>query len=213
MLFFCWAMRVMGSHSAENYAIIKSLYHEYRHTTDLDEKGFFFSLTCLQICRPTPAYAATTRAQIVQYLRDAQQGKIPLDNTAIKTPKKSEVASHPTESASDIRSVYTIRPLNAAEFEFGTEAVTAPVGVTPGELKEKAEQEHWIGMRVDLWDEGGAGTLLVKVQYWWRLEAASNEERKLGVDQNRVWKQCLHDIMFLGPKDGTEGQDGLEILE
>ena len=67
-------------------------------------------------------------------------------------------------------------------------------------------------MRVDLWDEGGEEDgLLVKVQYWWRFEEIPEHER--GDEQAMGWRQCLHDIMYLGPKDGTEGEDGLEVLE
>jgi hypothetical protein len=69
-------------------------------------------------------------------------------------------------------------------------------------------------MRVDLWDEGGEDEgLLVKVQYWFRLEETLERQRVMGDDGWMGWKQCLHDITYLGPKDGTEGQEGLEILE
>ena len=197
--------------STDQTTLIKTLYHTYRHTTDLNLKGQFFSPTCIQICRPTPSYAATTREQIVQYLRDAQEGKIPVSDEFSTSTHNPVVSEEPTpqEKASG---VYTIRPLLASEFEFSTADVTAPVGFSPEELRRKAEEEEWVGMRVDLWERGGRG-LLVKVQYWWRLEEVLEGERAVGEGRGREWKQCLHDIMYLGPSDGTEGKDGLEILE
>jgi hypothetical protein len=112
------------------------------------------------------------------------------------------------------RSVYTIRPLHTSEFDFGTDDITAPIGFIVEELKQKAAQEGWVGMRVDLWnqDEDRKG-LLVKVQYWWRLEEISGDGRVMDEFASRGWRQCLHDIMYLGPKDGTEGEEGVEVLE
>ena len=153
----------------------------------------------------------------MQYLKDAQQGKIP-----VETPSSTEKVDAPksqndqTKSGTNRkrRGVYTIRALQPSEFEFGTDDITAPVGLTVEELKYLAEQEKWIGLRVDLWDEGGDEEgLLVKVQYWWRLEEVPHNERMVCEAQGLVWRQCLHDIMYLGPKDGTEGANGQEILE
>lgn len=193
--------------------LIKELYHSYRHTADLDYKGLFFSPSCLQICRPTPSYAATTRKEIVQYLRDAQEGKVPVEATTAAPPDKSQAASTHTESNTNPRSVYTIRALREEEIDFGTKKITAPIGLAPDELRRKAEQESWVGMRVDLWDENSDSGLLVKVQYWWRRERIPEGERIFNDDQEVAWKQCLHNIMYLGPKDGTEGGQGVEILE
>lgn len=103
-------------------------------------------------------------------------------------------------------SYYTIRPLLPSEHTFGTAVATAAIGLTPAALAASAEAEGWIGMRVDMWDEGSEEGLLVKVQYWWRLEAERDEE------DGKVWRQCLHDIMYLGPRDGTEGTEGVEVL-
>jgi hypothetical protein len=182
---------------------IKTLYNTYRHTTSPSSKGHFFSPTCLQICRPDPSYAATTRAQIVQYLQDAERGKVPLKQNADSDNQPRPRKENPV--AGDTAR-YTIRSLVASEHTFGDGAATAAIGLTPAKLQAKAEAEGWIGMRVDLWDEGVEEGLLVKVQYWWRLEAEGNEE------DGKVWRQCLHDIMYLGPRDGTEGAGGLEIL-
>jgi hypothetical protein len=194
-------------------AHIKDLYHAYRHTEDLGHKGLFFSPDCLQICRPTPSYAATTREEIVQYLKDAQQGKVPVD-IPTSPPTESLATSAPALGHSPKgRGVYTIRPLRPSEMEFGTENVTRPIGMTPDEVKQKAQEEGWSGMRVNLWDEGGEGGLLVRVQYWWRLEKVSDEELMANDQQGKSWRQCLHDIMYLGPKYGTEIAEGLEILE
>jgi hypothetical protein len=179
--------------SAETVAHIKQCYHSYRNTVNADRQGLFFSPNCMQICRPIPSYAATTREQIVQHIKEAARNS--------KKPAKG-------------KSVYTIRPLQPFEFEFGNNDVTAPIGLTVEDLKHKALQESWVGMRVDLWDEGGEDEgLLVKVQYWFRLEETLERQRVMGDDGWMGWKQCLHDIIYLGPKDGTEGQEGLEILE
>ena len=203
--------------TADIVASIKHSYHAYRHTGDIDRKGSFFSPDCMQICRPTPSYAATNRDEIVQYLRDAQQGKIPIDAPASSSTCISgrsdcyATGSRATTRAKE-RSVYTIRPLRPGEFGFGSDDITAPVGLTVEQMKSRAIQEGWVGMRVNLWDEGREG-LLVKVQYWWRLRETANNKRLAGDHSGTDWDQCLHDIMFLGPKDGTENEEELELLE
>jgi hypothetical protein len=197
--------------TTDTVAYIKHCYHLYRHTENIDRKGLFLSPKCMQICRPTPSYAATSRDGIVQYLRDAQQGKIPgsSSNGTSNFSDSFETESQPTKPVEG-RSVYTIRPLQCSEFDFGSDDIIAPIDLTVEQLKSKAVHEKWIGMRVNMWDEGG-GDLLVKVQYWWRLEG--NAKREQGGDLPVTsWRQCLHDIMFLGPKNGTENEEGLEIL-
>jgi hypothetical protein len=187
--------------------LIKKLYHTYRHTSDFHKKGLFFSQTCMQICRPIPTYAATTREQIVQYLKDAEKEKITnTDNY------NASITSSTGET--NLKNLYTMRPLRPGEVEFGTPDVTSHVGVTPSELVQKVKDEGWIGMRVDLWTEGvGNEGLLVKVQYWWREEYVVPGEEVEGDEGVKGWRQCFHDIMYLGPRDGTQGEEGLEILE
>ncbi|KAF1943020.1 hypothetical protein EJ02DRAFT_453741 [Clathrospora elynae] len=206
-------MAVRPLPTADTIAQIKHTYRIYRHTQDLDRKGLFFSPGCLQICRPTPSYAATTRDQIVQYLKDAAQGRVPVE-TPSAVPICLNVTSTPAKPAKG-KAVYTIRPLKASEFDFSTDAITAPIGLNVEVLKQKAMQEKWVGMRVDLWDEGGEkeGGLLVKVQYWWRFEQVPEHERVLDETEGKGWRQCLHDIMYLGPRDGSEGGNGVKILE
>jgi hypothetical protein len=220
-------------------ALIKQLYHSYRDTSNIDHKGLFFSPTCIQICRPIPSYAATSRAGIVKYLKDAQVGDVPVADTAppSKMPtkmreedenavKRKPLATATTEIEKEqphndgdnekpkSRDVYTIRPLHASEHEFSVNTITAPVGLTPAQLLQKSKDEAWIGMRVDLWTDGAADEgLLVKVQYWWRKEAVKPEEQIEGDEREEGWRQCLHDIMYLGPKDGSEGEEGLEVME
>ncbi|KAF2855814.1 hypothetical protein T440DRAFT_440403 [Plenodomus tracheiphilus IPT5] len=196
----------MEAPSPELVARIKKLYHLYRHTTDLGKKGLFFSRDCLQICRPMPSYAAVSRSQIVEYLHDVQQGKVPISSNTTKPIRLGE-----PRKTTEVKGVYTIRPLKTTEFEFGSDFTTQPVSMTTEELNTKARLEEWVGMRVDLWDQGVEGGLMVKVQYWWRLEDVSQGERITG--EAREWRQCLHDIMYLGPKDGTETALGLEVLE
>ncbi|KAH7398489.1 hypothetical protein BKA66DRAFT_453219, partial [Pyrenochaeta sp. MPI-SDFR-AT-0127] len=200
--------------SVDAIADIKKLYHAYRHTSDIDRKGLFFSPTCLQICRPTPSYATTTRGGIVQFLKDAQEGIVPVHNSpsvdAASTPKAPNTLAKGNELEG--KGVYTIRALQPSEYKFGNDEITAPINLTVKNLEQKAEEENWIGMRVNLWTEGGAqDTLFVKVQYWWRREVIPEDERL--EDEGEIgWRQCLHDIMYLGPKDGTEVEVGLEVL-
>ncbi|KAK4160906.1 hypothetical protein QBC43DRAFT_324824 [Cladorrhinum sp. PSN259] len=175
----------MSSHSDNKFITnhLKALYSSYRDTTDIDAKGLFFSTECMQICRANPSYAATNRETIVRYVREATEAGVGGESLASK------------------KEGWSARPLREDEFEFGgtDEAVTAPIGLTTSELKEKAKEEGWAGLRVDLWfyDEEQPETdgLLVKVQYWWRKE--SDDE----------WRQILHDIMYMGPLDGTQGAE------
>jgi hypothetical protein len=164
---------------------------------DLDAKGSFFSPTCSQICRPRPSYAATNRDTIVRYLHEAAEG-----GTTLATSSQDDKDGKPRS-----KGFYTIRSLDDGEFEFGTDEVVQEAGFgSTAELKQKAEGEGWVGMRVDLWndegvdDDGARKGLLVKVQYWWRKEEGK-------------WTQCFHDIMYLGARDGTEGTEGAEVLE
>ncbi|OHW97504.1 hypothetical protein CSPAE12_03841 [Colletotrichum incanum] len=167
-------------------------YASYRYTSDIEAKGAFFSPSCYQICRPNPSFAARNRDTIVRYLHKYAPKN---SATVTETPKKATK-----------REFYTIRPLRDAEYEFGTDEQVAPAGFdSAGEVRSKAIREGWVGMRVDLWDDelesksDQEKTLLVKVQYWWRKE-------------NNTWTQIFHDIMYMGPRDGTEGING-EILE
>ncbi|KAH7395281.1 hypothetical protein DE146DRAFT_598572, partial [Phaeosphaeria sp. MPI-PUGE-AT-0046c] len=170
---------------------IKKQYHTYRHTTDVHAQGLFFSPTCMQTCRPNPSYCATSREQIVQYLADARAGNIH------SSPDSSTPKPKPNS-----QSRYTIRPLNLpAELEFGSPEVTKPIGYAPEELVELAKKEGWVGMRVDLWDEGGEG-LCVKVNYWWREEDVRRGEEMVEDVGGKGWRQCFHDIVYLGGREG-----------
>ncbi|KAK1635693.1 hypothetical protein BDP81DRAFT_430122 [Colletotrichum phormii] len=171
---------------------LKIIYASYRHTTDIDAKGAFFSPFCYQICRPNPPFAAQDRETIVRYLHEY-------------APKEQAEASEPGRKPTK-KGFYTIRPLKDSEFKFGTDEQTAPAGFSSAvEVEQKARREEWVGMRVDLWDESPdheadkKEDLLVKVQYWWRREEGS-------------WMQIFHDILYMGPRDGSEGANG-EVLE
>lgn len=192
-------------------AHLKQLYAEYRHTTDVEAKAQFFSPNCRQICRPTPAFSATSRDTIMKYLRETsgkgtekiqQYTEDPGKTAAIRGPDNEVVASVSTPK----KSFYTIRPLTDDEMEFGSDETAVAAGFNSASaIKLQAEREGWVGMRVDLWDDEGTGRgcerlgILVKVQYWWKEEKG-------------LWSQILHDIMYLGLRDGTEGSQG-EILE
>jgi hypothetical protein len=171
----------------------------------------------MQICRPIPAFAATTRELIVQYLKDAEKGKIPVEDTSegqsIVTTEEARDDTSPASSNSKPRSLYTIRPLLPSEFEFSSPDITSAIHLIPSQLYQQAVAEAWIGMRVDLWDEGNVNEgLLVKVQYWWRKEELTAGEEMEGDAEGKGWRQCLHDITYLGPRDGSEGMEG-EVQE
>ncbi|KAH6879610.1 hypothetical protein BKA70DRAFT_1207384 [Coprinopsis sp. MPI-PUGE-AT-0042] len=194
----------MSSPLTPAHSLIQTLYHSYRHSP-ISTQGIYFSPTCLQICRPIPSYAATTRAQIVQYLKEAAAAKV-----------KDAAGETSNAETNEIQGVYTIRPLQPDEaLDFSTPEVTSSIHLTPDELRAKAKNEGWVGMRVDLWDHGAPveGSMLVKVQYWWRWEDAASEEKLEGDVDGKGWRQCLHDIMYIGPKDGSEGEEGLEVMD
>lgn len=192
-------------------AHLKQLYAEYRHTAEVEAKAQFFSPDCRQICRPMPAFAATNRDTIMKYLRETSgKGKEKIQRYA-GDPGKTAVTPGPDDeilasASTPKKSFYTIRPLTDGEMEFGSDEIVVAAGFNSASaLKLQAEREGWVGMRVDLWDDEGTDRggetlgMLVKVQYWWREELGS-------------WSQILHDIMYLGSRDGTEGNQG-EILE
>jgi hypothetical protein len=169
---------------------LKNLYAEYRHTGDIDEKGRFFSPHCLQICRPTPSFCANDRRTIIGYLHQVEDKTLAFDSN-VEDSKDKGVPG---------KCLYTIRPLSSEEaVDFATDDIVAPVGITSTALRSRAEAEGWQGMRVDLWDSDPKA-LLIKVQYWWRMEDGK-------------WVQILHDILYIGPRDGTEGSSSDEILE
>lgn len=174
---------------------LKKLYAAYRGTADIRAKGQFFSPNCVQLCRPRPSYAATNSETIIRYLLEFEDGG-KIQGSSIEAPGPAQPA---------MEGYYTIRPVKDNEVEFGTDEQVGPAGfASPTEIERRARQESWVGMRVDLWDDDGTSQngvkngLLVKVKYWWRMEGG-------------VWKQILHDIMYMGPRDGTEGAEG-EIL-
>ncbi|OLN85843.1 hypothetical protein CCHL11_09919 [Colletotrichum chlorophyti] len=169
---------------------LKSLYASYRHTSDIDAKGVFLSPQCYQICRTRPSFAADNRETIIRYLHDYA--------------RKPDSSGPSGANEASKKGYYTIRPLEENEFEFGTDEQVRPAGfASAGQIKEKATREGWFGMKVDLWDETTEGKnqndLLVKVQYWWTKEKGE-------------WVQIFHDIMYMGPRDGTERLNG-EVRE
>ncbi|KAK3343691.1 hypothetical protein B0T25DRAFT_521793 [Lasiosphaeria hispida] len=161
---------------------LKSLYATYRKTADIDAKGLFYAPDIIQICGPLPSYWATDAPTIVRYVREALGGQSDGGDVNVKGEMDG----------------CTIRPLTEDEFFFESDEVTAPTGFTAAQLKQRAEAEGWVGMRVDLWVDADKEGMLVKVKYWWKK-------------QGEGWVQALHDITYMGPRDGTEGTDG-EIL-
>lgn len=170
---------------------LRKLYTEYRHTADIDDKGLFFSPSCRQICRPIPSFAALNRDTILQKMHEAAASS------------GTTLASSSTEGCGKKRC--TIRPLRHDEFEFGTDEQVAPAGFASAEeLSNQAQKERWAGMRVDMWNDEGVDSkgqrqgMLVKVRYWWR-------------EEDEQWTQILHDLLYIGELDGTEGSEGDRI--
>ncbi|KAF7555112.1 hypothetical protein G7Z17_g2459 [Cylindrodendrum hubeiense] len=181
---------------------LRDLYAKYRQTKELEGKGLFYAEECRQICRPDPSYAARNGATIVRYLAEAGELVGRILREAGQLEDGAAVGSNTKGS------YYTIRPVTADEADdFGTAEHVNPAGFSSvSEVRSKAKAENWVGIKVDMWmDDGDGKGLLVKAKYWFRLENQENE----GGD----WKQILHDILFLGVRDGTEGSDGVLIKE
>ncbi|KAF5661430.1 hypothetical protein FHETE_8492 [Fusarium heterosporum] len=177
------------------------LYRQYRGTKSIESKADFFSPECHQICRTEPSYAAQDRDTIVRYLLESGEVLARIYKEAGWNGDESNGNSLPP------RSFYTMRPLTGSESsEFGTIEVLKPAGfISLEQVKALAKAEAWAGLRVNMWtqDDRSRG-ILVKVQYWWRKEPS---------DSAGEWKQILHDIMYLGPVDGTERDAGGEFVE
>ncbi|RFN49030.1 hypothetical protein FIE12Z_6670 [Fusarium flagelliforme] len=178
---------------------LSDLYREYRQTIDIPSKAIFFSPQCRQICRTNPSYAAKDRETIIKYLLEA--GPVIEDIYRKEGWLDGENRGPP-------RSFYAVRPLNETEMsDFGTMEELQPAGFkSVEEVSKKAKDEKWEGLRVDMWtDDGDKRGILVKVQYWWRMEPLGS---KAG-----TWKQILHDILYLGPRDGSEQDTIGEIIK
>jgi hypothetical protein len=178
------------------FSHLREIHHQYRQTPDPEDKKFFYSTECRQMCRQDPSYAARERDTIVRYLKESGE----LVNRVLRDAGLVDDASGTLQVKA---SCYTVRPLTESEAdEFGTSAVVTPAGFSSVEdVRDKAKSENWKGLRVNMWtDDGNGKGLLVKVKYWWRLEDAE-------VDGG-VWRQVLHDILYLGARDGTEESDG-----
>ncbi len=179
------------SSQSETTNSLRKLYKEYRDTADIKEKGLFLSPSCHQICRPIPSFAARNKDTILQKMHEAAASSgLTLASSAAEGRGKKGC---------------TIRPLRQDEFEFGTDDQVAPAGFASAEeLSKKAQKERWVGMRVDMWNDEGVDLkglrqgMLVKVRYWWR-------------EENGQWTQTLHDLLYIGQLDGTEGSEGDRI--
>ncbi|RGP77158.1 heat shock 70 kda 12b [Fusarium longipes] len=185
----------LGSH-------LRDLYRQYRQTKDINSKAAFFSPHCHQVCRTDPSYAAEDRETIIKYLLESGPVIEEIYRREGWLEDQTRISTDPP------RSFYSMRPLtNTETSDFGTIKELAPAGFkSVDEVKEKAKVEKWEGLRVNMWTEDGADRgILVKVHYWWRMETSQSEDG--------VWKQILHDILYLGPRDGTEKDVGGEIIE
>ncbi|EEY17196.1 predicted protein [Verticillium alfalfae VaMs.102] len=183
-------------------AVLSREYADYRHAPDIEARAAFLSPHCRQICRPHPSYGASDRRAILEFLYEAS-GERPYDKTP--TPIQQVLQSQ-ADVPPGAKAYYTIRPLKQGELSFGNVPGDPVRGFMDSEtMMDMAVDRKWVGMRVDMWTDGGAGKggeklgLLVKVQYWWTKE-------------HDKWAQIAHDIMYLGSRDGSEGVNG-EILQ
>ncbi|CEI61718.1 hypothetical protein FVEN_g2783 [Fusarium venenatum] len=178
------------------------LYREYRQTKDVADKAVFFSPQCHQICRTNPSYAAKDSETIIKYLLEAGPVIEDIYRNAGWLQDQTRTETDPP------RSFYSMRPLNSNEMtDFGAIKELAPSGFeSVEEVRNKAKNEKWEGLQVNMWTEDGTDRgILVKVHYWWRMEPLGSE---VG-----TWKQIFHDILYLGPRDGTETDAGGEVVE
>ncbi|KAH7233663.1 hypothetical protein BKA59DRAFT_320110 [Fusarium tricinctum] len=177
------------------YQQLCELYRQYRGTKSIDAKADFFSPECHQICRTEPSYAAQDRDTIIHYL---------LESGEVLSRIYKEAGWNIEDLTSPPKSFYTMRPLtNTETSDFGAIEALEPAGFSSVEqVQKQAQAEDWAGLRVNMWTEDDqARGISVKVQYWWRKETSGE------------WKQILHDIMYLGPVDGTERDPGGELVE
>ncbi|KAK7430692.1 hypothetical protein QQZ08_002736 [Neonectria magnoliae] len=176
------------------FAHLCDLYAKYRQTQDLEQKGIFYTQDCHQICRPNPSYAAQDRSTIIRYIRESG----PLVTGILR--EAGHLDANQDISSTTRISHYTVLPLTADEAQdFGTAEHVRPAGFSSvAEVQDRSKAEHWVGIKVDMWDDDGYDRgLLVRAKYWWKLNA-----------EDEQWRQVLHDILYLGVRDGTEGKDG-----
>ncbi|KAH6961975.1 hypothetical protein BKA56DRAFT_598160 [Ilyonectria sp. MPI-CAGE-AT-0026] len=191
-----------SDHSSDPFDHLCDLYAQYRQTKEPEGKGAFYSEKCLQICRQDPTYAARDGATIVRYLGEGGVLVARILREAGQLKEGESVGSNTKAN------YYTIRRLTTAEAtDFGTNEHVIPAGFSSvTEVQSRAKSENWVGMKVDMWmDDGDGKGFMVKAKYWWRLEKADNE--------TGVWKQIMHDIVYLGVRDGTEGADGGVLIK
>ncbi|CAK7201731.1 hypothetical protein SEUCBS139899_004443 [Sporothrix eucalyptigena] len=167
-------------------AALHQLYRDYYHSPDIDAKAHFFAFDCKQVCRSRPDYAACDKAAIVRLMQE--------------TPSLSALTGA-EPSTEKPKSFATIRALSPSECSFAdNDATVQAAGFTSAAaLHEYATRNNWVGLRVDLWDEDDKkeGSLL-KVHYWWAFRFGQ-------------WVQVLHDILYIGPLDGSQGEGGQHI--
>lgn len=179
--------------SEDLFSHLVGLYAKYRQTKNIEDKGVFLSPGCIQICRQDPSYAAKDRQTIIHHVYESG----PMVERILQ-----EAGAQPDPSATKT-SYYTVRPTNSEEtLDFGSSEHVIPAGLaTPDQVRNQAIREGWVGIKVNMWEDDGHGQgLLVKVKYWYRLESLEKDRR--------IWRQCLHDILYIGPRDGSEAQDG-----
>ncbi|KAK6541854.1 hypothetical protein TWF694_007632 [Orbilia ellipsospora] len=157
--------------------------------TDPAKTAIFFSPTCAQICRQMPNYTADNRDIIIKYLQESRQEK-PAEDAGGSKPSEEE-ASKDEKAGSG----WKMRELTATEREN-----------VPEEFRDRIVPEKWEGRRVVMWDPKGAGKgitnlvgegrRVVVVNYWWRMEKVPED----GDDEDGEgrWRQCLHDILYIG---------------
>ncbi|EPS43106.1 hypothetical protein H072_2852 [Dactylellina haptotyla CBS 200.50] len=155
--------------------------------TDPAKTAVYFSPTCAQVCRQLPNYTADNRDTIIRYLQESRQEKPTADAGG------SELSEEAGSKDAKPGSGWNMRELAATERENVSE-----------EFRDRVEREGWEGRRVVMWDPKGAGKgitdvagggrRVVVVNYWWRKERVPED----GDDEEGRWRQCLHDILYIG---------------
>lgn len=151
----------------------------------------FFSPTCHQVCRQIPSFSAVERETIIRYLQESREK--PEDSGAEEVGKSGD-GSKDGEGGGNENS-WRLRELSAGEEKD-----------LPEEFQERRKEENWEGRRVVMWDAVGeeidGKRRVIVVNYWWKKEKVPEDG-----DEDEVWKQCLHDIIWIG-KEG-EWPEGL----
>ncbi|KAI9166525.1 monocarboxylate permease-like protein [Paramyrothecium foliicola] len=170
---------------------LMELYHAYCWSEDFKTTISFISSDFMQICHPFPQFAGHGSMRMIALFREVMNGKTCVEAINLAIAERSKTTKY----------FYTVRPLDPREHEFGREpSVVLPAGFEhTGELRRKAIEEGWRGLRVDTWFHDTASSLRsnlsMRMRYWWRLERGRP-------------KIIMRQYLYIGRRDGNEGTEG-----